>query len=54
MVFEAGGWKVTTSLDPMEGRRYMEPTKGKELDNMYNVTVWMYDYVNPIEDGSLS
>jgi hypothetical protein len=54
MVFEAGDWKVTTPLDPTEGRRYMEPTKGKELDNLYNVTARMDDYVNPTVDGALS
>jgi hypothetical protein len=25
----------------------VEPTKGKELDNLYNMTAWMDDYVNP-------
>jgi len=45
--------KVTTSLDPTEGRRYVEPIKGKELDILYNMTVQMENYVNPTSDGVL-
>jgi hypothetical protein len=29
MIFEVVELKVTAPLDPMEGRRYVEPTKGK-------------------------
>jgi len=32
----------------------VEPTKGKELDKLYNMTTWMDDYVNPMNDGALS
>jgi hypothetical protein len=38
MVFEVGDLKVTMSLDPTKGKRYVEPTRGKELDNIYNMT----------------
>jgi hypothetical protein len=43
MIFEVEDLKVTVSLDPTEGRRYVEPVKGKELDNLYNMTThgWM-------------
>jgi hypothetical protein len=54
MVFEAGDWKVTTPLDPTEGRIFVELTKGKYLDNLYNVTTWMDDHVNPTSDNALS
>ena len=51
MIFEVEYLKVTASLDPIEGRRYVELIKGKELDNLYNMTVQMDDYVNPIANG---
>jgi hypothetical protein len=54
MIFEVENLKVTVSLDPTEGRRYVEPVKGKELDNLYNMTAWMDDYVNPTINGVLS
>jgi hypothetical protein len=54
MIFEVEDLKVTVSLDPTEGRRYVEPVKGKEIDNLYNMTAWMDDYVNPTTDGVLS
>jgi len=41
-------------LDTTKGRRYVEPTKGKDLDNLYNVIAQMDDYVNPTTDGALS
>jgi hypothetical protein len=42
MIFEVEDLKVTAPLDPTEGRRYVEPVKGKELDNLYNMTAgWM-------------
>jgi hypothetical protein len=53
MIFEGGGLKVTTPLDPTEARRYVEPTR-KEIDNLYNMTTCMDDYVNPTADGALS
>jgi hypothetical protein len=54
VIFEVGDLKVTMPLDPTEGRRYIEPTKGDEIDNMYNMTVRMDDYVNPTIDDALS
>jgi hypothetical protein len=53
MFFEGGGLNFTTPLDPLEARRYVEPKK-KEIDNLYNMTVCMYDYVNPTAYGALS
>jgi hypothetical protein len=53
MIFEGGGLKVTTPLDPMEASRYVEHAR-KEIDNLYNMTTRMDDYVNPTTDGALS
>jgi hypothetical protein len=52
MIFE-GGLKVTTRLDTMEERRYVEPTR-KEIDSLYNMIMHMDDCVNPTTDGVLS
>jgi hypothetical protein len=54
MVFGVGDLKVTMPLDPTEGRRYVEPTKWKELDKLYNMAANMDDYVNTTTDGALS
>ena len=54
MIFEVGYLKVTTPLDLIEGKRYIDPTKGKKIDNLYNMTAWMDDYVNPTTNGVLS
>jgi len=40
-------------LDTTEGRRYVEPVKGNDLDNMYNMTTQMDEYVNSIAEGVL-
>jgi hypothetical protein len=32
----------------------VEPKRGKELDNLYNVIAYMDDYINPIVEGVLS
>jgi hypothetical protein len=53
MIFEGGGLKVTVPLDPMEERRYVEPMR-KEIDNLYNMTMQMDDYINSTIDGVLS
>jgi hypothetical protein len=53
MIFEGGGLKVTTPLDPMEARIYVDPTR-KEIDNLYNMIAHMEDYINPTIDGVLS
>jgi hypothetical protein len=54
MIFEVGDLKVTAPLDPSEGKRYIEPTRGNDIDNLYNMTAWMDDYVNLTADGALS
>jgi hypothetical protein len=54
MVFKAGYWKVIVPLDPIKGRRYVELAKGKEIDNLYNVTMRMDDYVNSTIDVAIS
>jgi hypothetical protein len=53
MIFQGRGLKVTAPLNPMEARRYMDPTR-KEIDNLYNMTMHMDEYVNPIADGVIS
>jgi hypothetical protein len=53
MIFEVGDLKVTAPLDPIEGMRYIEPTRGSNIDNLYNMTTWLDDYVNPTTDGVL-
>jgi hypothetical protein len=47
MIFEVGELKVTAPLDPKEGRRYIEPTKGDEINNIYNMIARMDDYFIP-------
>jgi hypothetical protein len=54
MIFEVADLRVIVPLNPIEGRQYVEPTRGKTLDNLYNVTTWMDDYINPIVEGVLS
>ena len=54
MIFEVGDLKVTAPLDLTEGKRYIEPTKGNKIDNLYNMTTRMDDYVNMTRDGTLS
>jgi hypothetical protein len=54
MIFEVGELKVTRPLDPTEGKRYIETYKGNEIDNLYNMTVKMDEYVNTNIDGALS
>jgi hypothetical protein len=54
MIFEVGELKFIVPLDPKEGRMYREPTKGDEIDNLYNMNARFDDYVNPTEDDALS
>jgi hypothetical protein len=54
MIFEVGDLNITTPLDPTKGKRYINPTRGNEIDNLYNMTVWLDDYVKPTADGVLS
>jgi hypothetical protein len=51
MIIEVEDLKVNVSLDPTKGRIYVELVKGKELDNLYNMTAKMDDYVNPSTNG---
>jgi hypothetical protein len=46
MIFEIEDLRVTTSLDPSKGKRYIESTRRNEIDNLYNLTAWMEGYVN--------
>jgi hypothetical protein len=54
MIFEVEYLRVTTLLDPTKGNIYIDPTRGNEIDNFYNMIVRMDDYVKPIVDGALS
>jgi hypothetical protein len=45
--------KFIAPLDPKEGRRYIEAMKGDEIDNLYNMTTRMDDYVNPTMYGAV-
>jgi hypothetical protein len=54
MIFEVVDLRVTPPLDPTEGRRYVEPTRGKELNNLYNVTSQTDEYINPTTKGVLN
>jgi hypothetical protein len=53
MIFEVGDLKVIAPLDPTERKRYIEPTRGNEIDNLYNMNAWMDYYVNPTTNGVL-
>jgi hypothetical protein len=54
MIFEVGDLKVTAPLDPTEGKRYIEPTRGNKIGNLYNINAQMDDYVNPTTHGVIS
>jgi len=54
MIFEVGYFRVTMPLDPTEGKGYIEPERGNNIDNLYNMTTRMEDYVNPTTYGGLS
>jgi hypothetical protein len=54
MILEFGDLKASTPLDPSEGKRYTEPVRANDMDNLYNMTARMEDYVNPTMDGALS
>jgi disulfide oxidoreductase YuzD len=53
-IFEVGYLKVISPLDPKKEKRYIEPVRGNEIDNLYNMIAWMDDYVNPTADGMIS
>jgi len=54
MIFEVIYLKVTAPLDPTKGNKYIEPARGNDIDNLYNMIVHMDDYVNPIAYGVLT
>jgi hypothetical protein len=54
MIFEVRDLKITERLDPIEGKIYIDPTRGNNMDNLYNMIAWMDDYVNHVADGALS
>jgi hypothetical protein len=54
MIFEVGDLKVTTLLNPSKGKRYIEPAKGNNIDNLYNIIAWMEDYFDLTIDDALS
>jgi hypothetical protein len=37
MIFDVGDLKVTTPLDLTKGKRYIEPVRGNEIDNLYKI-----------------
>jgi len=53
IIFEVGDLKVTAPLDTTEGKRYIEPARGNIIEDLYNMTAWMDDYVNPTTNGVL-
>jgi hypothetical protein len=53
MIFDGGDLKVTAPLDLTEGKRYIEPARGNEIEKLYNMTTWMDDYVNRTTYGAL-
>jgi hypothetical protein len=54
MIFEVVYLKVIAPLDPSEGKKYIEPMRGNDIDNLYNMTVQTYDYANLIINVLLS
>jgi hypothetical protein len=46
VIFEVEDFKFTAPLDPLEGKRYIDPTGGNHIENLYNMTERMEDYVN--------
>jgi hypothetical protein len=54
MIFEVGDLKVTAPLDLTEGKRYVEPPRGNNIDMLYTMIVHMDHYVKPIAYRVLS
>ena len=58
LTFEDLELRVVAPIDPLEGQRYVEQVKnegkGIYLNNIYNITSIMDDYVNPMIDRKLS
>ena len=56
--FEYFELRVVAPIDPLEGKRYVEPVNseghGNYLYQLYNIMSSKEDYINPIADGNLS
>jgi hypothetical protein len=39
MILEVGDLKFTAPLEPSEGNRYTQLARGKDIDNLYNLTM---------------
>ena len=56
--FEDSEMQVVSSIDPSEGQRYVNSVRGEfhegYLDNIYNISYTLDDYINPTIDGKLS
>ena len=53
MTFENCNMQIISPLDPLEGKRYVEPIKDEFIggwDNAHNISK---DYINPTMDGEL-
>jgi len=56
MSFERKTLLVIVPLDPAEGARYIEPDRDYEeidyeLDQIYKITTWNQDWINPTTNG---
>jgi len=56
MIFKGNDLRMITPLDPVEGTQYTEPVQDEqmELNNIYHMTTWNVDYINPTANGNLS
>ena len=56
--FEDSYLRVVTPIDPLEVQRYVKQVnsevQGGYLDNIYNITFAMENYVNPMAEGNIS
>ena len=56
--FEDFELRVVTSIDPLEGKRYVEPInsegQGNYLDQLYNIMSLREYFINPKDHGKLS
>ena len=57
LTFENGDIIVIPPLDPLEGLRYVKPVKEEydacDLENIYNISSRLDDYVNPTTNVTL-
>ena len=59
MLFEMKSLCVVVPLEPVEGSHYTKPVHNYEdndddLDQIYKITTWDQDWVNPTTDGWIS